>query len=306
MSSKGDTESKKPRPDRLQEAFRTYLEGERNASPRTIINYEHALASMKAFKPDIDWRTARPDDFRGFLAHLMKLSIARATIRLTFAALRSFYRFLREKQHIEASPLAEVKMPKATTQLPGFLTTEQVDLLLAAPLKLPLERQAPAWVPLRDSAMLEVLYSTGIRLSELAAMNVRSVDTIAETIRVTGKGRKTRVCPIGTPALEALSKYRSAANVQSGPLFINKSRRRLSGRSIWLMLKKYVRACGLPATISPHKLRHSFATHLLDNGADLRCVQDMLGHAKLSTTQGYTHVTRKRIKEAYDRSHPRA
>jgi site-specific recombinase XerD len=166
--------------------------------------------------------------------------------------------------------------------------------------------RAPKWMPLRDAAILELFYSSGLRLSELASLTVRDVDPFTETVRVLGKGRKERIVPVGAPALEAIQKYRHAAAANAGPLFINKSRRRLSARSVWLALKRYLAHAGIPQTISPHKLRHSFATHMLDAGADLRSVQTLLGHASLSTTQIYTHVTVERLKKAYDKAHPRA
>jgi site-specific recombinase XerD len=161
-------------------------------------------------------------------------------------------------------------------------------------------------MPLRDAAILELFYSSGLRLAELASLNVADLDIYTESVRILGKGRKERVCPVGLPALEAVSRYRAAANVQTGPLFINKSRRRISPRSIWLILKRYLRHTSIPIAVSPHKLRHSFATHLLDGGADLRSVQALLGHASLSTTQIYTHVTVERLKKAYADAHPRA
>jgi site-specific recombinase XerD len=161
-------------------------------------------------------------------------------------------------------------------------------------------------MPLRDVAIMELFYSSGMRLSELAALDVGDADPYTESVRVFGKGRKERVCPVGLPALEAMQKYRVKANVHAGPLFINKARRRMSVRSIWLVLKRYVRHTSIPISISPHKLRHSFATHMLDRGADLRSVQALLGHASLSTTQIYTHVTVERLKKAYGDAHPRA
>ena len=151
-------------------------------------------------------------------------------------------------------------------------------------------------MPLRDAAIMEMFYSSGLRLNELALLEVADLDIYTESVRVFGKGRKERVCPVGAPALDAVSRYRAAANVHSGPLFINKSRRRISPRSVWLILKRYLRHTSIPIALSPHKLRHSFATHLLDNGADLRSVQALLGHASLSTTQIYTHVTVERLK----------
>jgi site-specific recombinase XerD len=186
------------------------------------------------------------------------------------------------------------------------LTPRQIDDLLTAPLKVKPTLKAPKWLPLRDAAILELFYSAGLRLAELAGLNVADLDPYTETVRVLGKGRKERVCPVGAPALMAIQKYRTAAKVEGGPLFLSKLRKRLSTRNITVMLEKYVLLAGLPRGITPHKLRHSFATHLLDNGADLRSVQSLLGHASLSTTQIYTHVSVERMKKVYNEAHPRA
>ena len=256
----------KPKRDLLAESYFTYLEGERNASPKTITNYQRALQQFGAFRPSVTWRDASPDDFRAFLLELLKHEKSRATIRLTFSALRSFYRFLMERKNLSSNPLKQVVMPKAEKSLPEFLTVAQILELLEAPSKMPTSKQAPKWMPLRDTAIFELFYSTGIRISELASLNVKDIDPYSETLRVIGKGSKERVCPVGGPALHAVSVYRHAANVLTGPLFINKSRRRLSTHAIEAQMKKYLRFAGLPATITPHKLRHSFATHLLDNG----------------------------------------
>jgi site-specific recombinase XerD len=205
-----------------------------------------------------------------------------------------------------ADPLSEVQLPKAEKKLPVVLTAGQVDELLNLPLTLPVEKQAPTWMPRRDAAILELFYSTGLRLSELAGLDVEDVDLVGESLRVVGKGRKERLLPVGGPAVRAIDRYRSTAGVHSGALFLSKLRRRMSTRSIQHLLEKYLRLSSIPVKISPHKLRHSFATHLLDNGADLRSVQALLGHASLSTTQIYTQVTVERMKEVYDAAHPRA
>ena len=197
-------------------------------------------------------------------------------------------------------------LPKAEKKLPQPLTAAQIDELLAAPLKVERAAQAPVWMPARDVAVLELFYSSGLRLAELAALNCEDLDPYTESVRVLGKGRKERVCPVGLPALEAVSRYRSEAGVYSGPLFISKLRRRLSTQNIWLLMKRYLPHTSIPPMLSPHKLRHSFATHLLDAGADLRSVQELLGHASLSTTQIYTKVTVERLKKVYDQAHPRA
>jgi Site-specific recombinase XerD len=200
----------------------------------------------------------------------MKKSQARSYIRLQFSAFRTFYRFLVERKKLPLDPVRQLQLPKAEKKLPLVLTQKQVDELLNAPLRVPKEKAAPSWMPLREPAILELFYSSGLRLAELASLNVADLDIYTESIRILGKGRKERVCPVGVPALEAVSRYRAAANVQSGPLFINKMRRRISPRSIWLILKRYLRHTSIPIAVSPHKLRHSFATHLLDSGADLR------------------------------------
>lgn len=290
----------------MAEEFFRYLEGEKNSSPHTLTAYRHALATFQEFRPEINWRTASSDDFRSYLFSLMKSGKARSSIRARFAALRSFYQFLIIRNHLSANPLTGIDLPKLEKNLPQFFTTTQVTELVEKPEKTEKEKQAPSWMGIRDQAIFELFYSTGMRLSELVSLDVKDLDPISETARVVGKGSKERICPVGDYALEAISKYRQAARVHAGPLFINKSRGRLTGRSIWLMMKKHLRAAGLPSTMSPHKLRHTFATHLLDNGADLRSVQALLGHSSLSTTQIYTHVTTDKLKRAYDGAHPRA
>jgi tyrosine recombinase XerC len=296
-----------PKKDRLLERFIEYLDVERNASRRTVIAYRHALEKFKQFGAGkISWENCTAQEFRAFLLDCMKSGMARSYIRLTFAALRSFYRFLVERERFRENPLREVQLPKMEKKLPIVLSVSQVDELLTAPKKIERHAQAPVWAAARDAAMMELFYSSGLRLSELAALNVADLDTFSETVRVIGKGRKERIVPVGQIALKAVQQYRFEANVQSGPLFISKLRKRMSARSIWLMLKKHLSQTSIQLRISPHKLRHSFATHLLDNGADLRSVQTLLGHANLSTTQIYTHVTMERLKKAYDEAHPRS
>jgi len=291
--------------DALADEFLRYLTIERNASPRTLKAYREALGAFRA-KNKTPWKKCTVDDFRDYLFAIMKCGQARSYVRLQFSALRTFYQFLSARKGLRTNPVREVLLPKIDKKLPLVLTRQQIDELLAAPLKIDKNRAAPVWMPLRDVAIMELFYSSGLRLSELTALNVADVDLYTESVRVLGKGRKERVCPVGLPALEAISRYRAAANVHAGPLFINKSRRRMSTRSIWLVLKRYLRHTSIPISISPHKLRHSFATHMLDRGADLRSVQALLGHASLSTTQIYTHVTVERLKKAYAEAHPRA
>jgi integrase/recombinase XerC len=295
-----------PKRDALAEEFLRFLEVERNASPRTMIVYRQALAAFRVAQPDGTWKKYNADDFRDYLFEAMKKKQARSYIRLQFSAFRTFYKFLSERKGLRRDPVRELELPKMEKRLPLVLTRAQIDDLLGAPLRVPKMKSAPTWMPQRDAAIMEMFYSSGLRLAELASLNVADVDVYTESVRVLGKGRKERVCPVGAPALEAVSRYRSAANVQTGPLFINKQRRRISVRSVWLILKRYLRHTSIPVSISPHKLRHSFATHMLDSGADLRSVQALLGHASLSTTQIYTHVTVERLKRAYNEAHPRA
>ena len=292
--------------DNLSEEFLDYLGNGKNYSPQTLRSYRQALTQFHEFRPSLGWKEATTDDFRAYLFDLMKRGRSRSTIRLSFAALRSFYNHLTDRNLIPSNPLKLVSLPKIEKKLPQFLTVPQVSLLMEKPTAKPKSKQATGWMAVRDAAILELFYSSGLRLAELAALDVKDLDPIGETVRVMGKGSRERIVPVGGLALEALSHYRHQANIQSGPLFLNKSRKRLGHRSIWLLLKNYVREAGLPATLSPHKLRHSFATHLLDNGADLRSVQSLLGHASLTTTQIYTHVTTERLKRAYDAAHPRA
>jgi integrase/recombinase XerC len=296
-----------PKKDRLLERYLEYLDVERNASPRTVIAYRHALDKFKNFSGDnISWMNCTAQQFRAFLLDCMKKGMARSYVRLTFAALRSFYKYLVEREGFRNNPLREVQLPKMEKKLPIVLSVSQVDELLTVPGRVVRQAQAPAWAAARDAAMMELFYSSGLRLSELAALNVADVDTFSETVRVLGKGRKERVIPVGQLALKAIQQYRFETKVQSGPLFLSKLKKRMSARSIWLMLKKHLAQTSIQLRVSPHKLRHSFATHLLDNGADLRSVQTLLGHANLSTTQIYTHVTMERVKKAYDEAHPRS
>jgi integrase/recombinase XerC len=291
--------------DKLAAEFLRYLAVERNSSPRTWKAYRQALAAFRAqsAKP---WKQCTTDDFRDYLFTIMKRGQARSYVRLQFSALRAFYKFLTDRKKLRVDPLRQLQLPKVEKKLPLVLTRQQIEELLVAPLKIAKQRAAPEWMPLRDAAIMELFYSSGLRLSELVALDVDDVDLYTESVRVFGKGRKERVCPVGAPALEAIQKYRSAANAHSGALFISKSRKRMSQRSIWLILKRYLQHTSIPISISPHKLRHSFATHMLDRGADLRSVQALLGHASLSTTQIYTHVTVERLKKVYAQAHPRA
>lgn len=289
-------------------AFLEFQATEKSGSPRTLANYRDALAVYRTWRGDrfSGWRNEEADDFRDYLFALMKEGFKRGTIRLRFAALRSFYKFLVLRRGLGRSPVGEVQLPKPERGLPVVLTVTQIDELLGMPLKGPVDKKSPAWLPLRDAAILELFYSCGLRISELLALDVRHLDFIGETVKVMGKGSKERVVPMGGPAISAIQRYRQEAAVTSGPLFLSTRRTRITQQAVDQLLKKYLKRSSIPFAISPHKLRHSFATHLLDAGADLRSVQSLLGHASLSTTQIYTHVTKERLKEAYDTAHPRA
>lgn len=289
-------------------AFFTFLEHEKHASPRTVRNYHDALKAYMTWREqeDFTWREQTIDNFREYLLSLMKRELKRSTIRLRFAALRSFYRFLVLRRGLPGSPVAGVQLPKAERSLPVVLTIAQIDELLTLPLRLPRSPRTPAWLPLRDCAILELFYSSGLRVAELLSVDVEQVDFSSELLRVMGKGSKERIVPVGEPALNAIQRYRREACVTSGPLFLSIRKTRITQQAVDQLLKKYLSQSSIPFHISPHKLRHSFATHMLDAGADLRSVQELLGHASLSTTQIYTHVTRERLKQAYDTAHPRA
>jgi integrase/recombinase XerC len=220
--------------------------------------------------------------------------------------LRSFYKFLVKRNHVASSPVLSIRTPKQDKKLPRFLEYEEVKRLLGTP---PMN----TWLGARDRAILETLYSTGIRVSELVALNMDDIDFLGEVVHVRGKGKKERIAPIGSSALQVIQHYmeyrnkraQNNGNFDARVLFVNKHGRRLSTRSVRRKMDKYLKIAGLDPAISPHTLRHSFATHMLNSGADLRSVQELLGHQSLSTTQVYTHLSTARLKEVYDDAHPR-
>ena len=250
---------------------------------------------------------------RGFLAHLDSFGYSSATTARKIATLRSFYKWLCRRGHIETNPMLLIRTPKQAKRLPKAIGVEHIEKLLSAP-------DHRETLGARDRAILETLYSTGVRVSELVDVNRSDLDVAAQTLHVRGKGRKERIVPLGSHAIAAIKHYltllepdarfrqlRDRARMDPNvPLFINKNGGRLSARSVRRKLDKYLRQAGLDTTISPHTLRHSFATHLLDNGADLRSVQELLGHQSLSTTQVYTHLSSVRLHNAYENAHPRA
>ena len=250
---------------------------------------------------------------RRYLAHLDQYSYSAATLARKVATLRSFYKYLHRRGLISTNPMLMIRSPKQAKRLPKAITVEQMERLLAAP-------DDSQTLGARDKAILETLYSTGVRVSELVDLNRRHLDEMGEALVIRGKGKKERIVPLGTHASAAITRYLTLLDADARfaqprdefaagkevPLFINKSGGRLSTRSVRRKLDKYLGRAGLDPGISPHTLRHSFATHLLDNGADLRSVQELLGHQSLSTTQIYTHLTTQRMRAAYDQAHPRA
>ncbi len=246
---------------------------------------------------------------RAFLIRLEEHNYSAATMARKIATLRSFHRWMEKQSYIAANPMQLIRTPRQNKRLPKAIDVEQVEKLLSAP-------NDKDILGARDRAILETLYSTGIRVSELVGINRGDVDEAGQAIIIRGKGRKERLVPLGSHAMKAMFHYAAMLdehNRQAGvapsadaPLFINKHSTRLSTRSVRRKVSKYLAEAGLDPEISPHTLRHSFATHLLDNGADLRSVQELLGHQSLSTTQVYTHLTTQRMREAYDDAHPRA
>jgi len=249
---------------------------------------------------------AEVNEARAYLVYLNEKDYSKATIARKLATLRSFYKFLVKTNRRSTNPLTAVRTPKQEKKLPRFLEYEEIKRLLETP---PIE----TWLGARDRAILETLYSTGIRVSELVGLNMDDVDFLGEVIHIRGKGKKERIAPISSSALQAIQHYmefrnkraQSNSNFDTKVLFVNKHGHRLSTRSVRRKMDKYLKMAGLDPNISPHTLRHSFATHMLNNGADLRSVQELLGHQSLSTTQVYTHLTTRKLKEVYDEAHPR-
>jgi integrase/recombinase XerC len=307
--------------DLWTEQFLAHLATDRQASVYTQRNYRQALEEFRRWhlaerESAPRWGGLERDDFRAYLRFLGRGKLSRAAVHLRFSALRSFYKYLVRHGHVAVSPVRNLSLPKLHKRLPGFLSGDQINGLFQAPLKeWNLRRQSvpelDASVFLRDAALLETIYSCGLRISEVCGMCAQDVDWREGIIRVRGKGRKERLTPIGKPALEAIEQYwKTLPGYPSGgdPVFFaaaNK-KKRLYPRLVQLRLKHYLQSAGLDPKLTPHKLRHSYATHLLEAGADLRSVQELLGHANLVTTQIYTHVTTDRLKKAYKKAHPRA
>jgi len=300
--------------DTFSDHYFNYLRVEKNASPHTLDNYRRDirrfgrfLASKERGTPDALWRGADRSHIRQYLAELNRVALAKSSIARALAALRSFYRFLCREGLITSNPFMGILTPKRKKPLPRFLDVEATRRLMEA-------ADGQDLISLRDRAILEALYSTGMRVSELTSLDCAAIDLLGEVVRVRGKGKKERLAPLGKHAVQALSRYFRARGINplrsggttGGVAFINKRGGRLTATSVRVLIRKYVKKLALSERVSPHTLRHSFATHLLDAGADLRSVQELLGHASLSTTQVYTHVTAERMKHVYEKAHPRA
>lgn len=284
------------------ERFAVYLEAQ-NSSPHTVTNYRIDLEEFLVFS---EGRSLAVMDYlfiRKYLAYLKERNYSKNTVARKLACIRSFFRYLVRENVLENNPAAQVATPKRDKRLPNFLEESEVGRLIDA-------TSGGAFDQVRDRAILETLYGAGVRVSELVGLNVEDMDLLGGAFRIRGKGKKERLVPIGGKAQEALEKYLAARGKrkikQAAALFLNKNGTRLSDRGVRRLLLKYARKVALQKMISPHTLRHSFATHLLDRGADLRSVQELLGHESLSTTQIYTHVSTKRLQEVYNKIHPRA
>lgn len=280
-----------------------YLRHERRSSPHSVLAAKRDLARFLAYAETQKLREARaltPHLVRGWLAELRRGGLSSASCQRMLSSLRSFLHHLLRRSEIAQNAAAEVRAPKKPRTLPKTIGKDVLNAALDAPVD--------AGLPQRDRAIVELLYSSGLRLAELAALNVDALD--GGELRVTGKGGKTRVVPVGAKAREALTVWRRAraalAAESEQALFVGRNGRRLSMRSIQLRLKHWARRAGLDGRVHPHRLRHSFATHLLEESGDLRAVQELLGHANLSTTQVYTHLDFNRLAKVYDAAHPRA
>jgi len=319
-----DETTPKPLPvDKWVQKFLAHLAVDRGASVYTQRNYKQALTEFSRWhlgerKSSPVWEKLQRDDFRSFVRFLGRNNLSRAATQLRFSALRTFYKFLIRHGGATQSPIKNLSLPKLEKRLPKFLTKQQMEALLVAPfelLKIQKTRKAGRPVSqiaaLRDVAVLETIYSCGLRVSELCGLRVDDVDWSEQIVRVRGKGKKERLVPIGKPALMAIQDYWNTFKQPPGgssPIFFSETKKRAPLAPIQLArrLKQFLAIAGLDPSLTPHKLRHSYATHLLDAGADLRSVQELLGHAHLVTTQVYTHVTTERLKKAYDAAHPRA
>lgn len=284
------------------ELFLRYQAVERGASAHTLRSYKNDLDQFRRFLAARNVRSVEQVDaklLRQYLASLYTRGLARASIARKLAAIRSWLAFLTRRGRLAKNPAREVGAPRLPKKLASFLPVDEVHALLDRPGAQSVEGR-------RDRAILELLYATGARVAELCGLDLADLDRSQGTIQVWGKGGKERVIPVGDPALRSLDAYLALRGEQDGPLFQNHRGARLTVRSVHRIVKAGARAAGLTRRVTPHTLRHTFATHMLDSGADLRLIQDLLGHSRLSTTQRYTHVSADHLMKVYDAAHPRA
>lgn len=324
------------------ENFLDYLQLERNSSEHTLNSYRRDIyqfiyltasdgggcsrlsvddTDYGELIQDFDWNSVDVYTAREFIVALQNQKLAVTSINRKLSSMRSFYRFMVREQCVDKNPFVGLTSPKNAKLLPKYMSVKEVERLLCAPHQYwknatlngtAADDDSATFANLRDSAILEVIYSGGLRINEVLSLDLRDIDILGDVMKVKGKGKKERVCALGRPAVKALRKYlrgreaRCTDERPGAPLFVNKYGKRLSARSFQRNFKKYLIQAELPSDLTPHKLRHSFATHLLDAGADLRSVQELLGHENLSTTQIYTHVSAERLKKVYNAAHPRA
>jgi tyrosine recombinase XerC len=305
------------------EKFLRYLANEKNSSLNTVNSYARDIEQFKKIVMENEnfdnWQVVDKNTARLFLVKLYELKISKTSTLRKVSAMRSFFKFLVREEVVGINPFIDLSLPKKDQNLPEIMTVNAIDKLINAvpeywesAQELSKDKEFFTFAILRDQAIIEVIYSGGLRISEAINLNIEDIDLLSGTLKVQGKGKKERLCMLGQKASQSLQKYLKECRNRNinmrgkQPLFLNKFYERITPRSIQRNLKNYLITAGLPADLTPHKLRHSFATHLLDAGADLRSVQELLGHQNLSTTQIYTHVSARKMQETYRKAHPRA
>ncbi len=284
------------------EKFIRYMEIEKNYSRHTVLNYKLDLRDFNKFLAGTDLEKVDYLALRKYLAVLKEKNLGSRTVGRRLSALRSFFRFLSREGYLKTNPILMLSSPKLDKHLPSFMTEQEVYKLIESAFA----KNESDLLGLRDRAILEAFYSSGLRISELVGLNLEDVDFISGILKIRGKGKKERIVPIGQSALSAMRKYLERRKKQTDAVFLNNHSRRITTRGVGDIVEKYLRAAGIKPGVSAHTFRHSFATHLLNRGADLRTVQELLGHVNLSTTQIYTHLTTERLKSVYDKAHPHA
>lgn len=284
----------------LKDDFLDYIRSEKGLSPHTVEAYGRDIAAFAQYLVIKDWKQVTPENILGFLGFLKSRNYASSTICRMLVAVKVFFRFLKKEGTISLDLGRYFDTPKIWQLIPEVLTTDEVEALLQQP-------KSEDALGSRDKAILELLYATGMRVSELCALRIQDLsDTF---VKVKGKGKKERIIPVGKKAIEAVDHYllhfRGNVQEEEAPLFVSSRGKRVDRVTVWNRVKSYAKSAGILKSISPHTLRHSFATHLLENGADLRLIQDMLGHEDIGTTDRYTHVTGNRLKTAFQNFHPR-